>query len=70
MVSLERLVSAHYPLERYEEAVHHAANAGRRGSVKVVFDLRHEDPAWRRAAEVAAPKRRVPRDDKKLETSA
>jgi threonine dehydrogenase-like Zn-dependent dehydrogenase len=35
-----RLVSAHYPLERYEEAVRHAANAGRRGAVKVVFDLR------------------------------
>lgn len=37
---LGRLVSAHYPLERYEEAVRHAASAGRRGSVKVVFDLR------------------------------
>ena len=67
---LEQLVSAHYPLDRYEEAVRHAANAGRRGSVKVVFDLRREDPAWRRAAEVAAPKRRVPREKKKLETSA
>jgi threonine dehydrogenase-like Zn-dependent dehydrogenase len=67
---LERLVSAHYPLERYEEAVRHAANAGRRGSVKVVFDLRREDPAWRRAAAPAAAKRRVSRDNKKLETSA
>ena len=37
---LGRLVSAHYPLDRYEEAVRHAASAGRRGSVKVVFDLR------------------------------
>jgi threonine dehydrogenase-like Zn-dependent dehydrogenase len=37
---LGRLVSAHYPLERYEEAVRHAASAGRRGSVKIVFDLR------------------------------
>ena len=37
---LARLVSAHYPLDRYEEAVKHAASAGRRGSVKVVFDLR------------------------------
>ncbi len=36
---LERLVSACYPLERFEEAVAHAAAAGRRGSVKVVFDL-------------------------------
>ncbi len=36
---LGRLVSARYPLDRYEEAVAHAADAGRRGSVKVVFDL-------------------------------
>ncbi len=36
---LGRLVSAKYPIERYEEAVHHAATAGRRGAVKVVFDL-------------------------------
>ncbi|MGH9074396.1 MAG: zinc-dependent alcohol dehydrogenase [Acidimicrobiales bacterium] len=36
---LGRLVSARYPLERFEEAVAHAAAAGRRGSVKVVFDL-------------------------------
>lgn len=39
-MDLARLVSAHYPLDRYEEAVRHAAAAGRRGSVKVVFDLR------------------------------
>jgi threonine dehydrogenase-like Zn-dependent dehydrogenase len=37
---LGRLVSARYPLERYEEAIAHAAEAGRRGSVKIVFDLR------------------------------
>ncbi len=48
--SLGRLVSAHYPLDRYEEAVRHAANAGRRGSVKIVFDLRRTEPEWRRAA--------------------
>jgi threonine dehydrogenase-like Zn-dependent dehydrogenase len=36
---LGRLVSAHYPLERFEEALAHAGTAGRRGSVKVVFDL-------------------------------
>ncbi len=35
---LHRLVSATYPLERYAEAIEHAANAGRRGAVKVVFD--------------------------------
>ncbi len=35
-----RLVSAAYPLERFEEALAHAGAAGRRGSVKIVFDLR------------------------------
>jgi len=40
--ALERLVSAAYPLERYPEALDHAANAGRRGAVKVVFDMRNE----------------------------
>jgi threonine dehydrogenase-like Zn-dependent dehydrogenase len=39
---LQRLVSATYPLERYKEAIDHAANAGRRGAVKVAFDLRKE----------------------------
>ncbi len=37
---LDRLVSATYPLGRYPEAVAHAADAGRRGAVKVVFDPR------------------------------
>ena len=37
---LGRLVSARYPLESYEDAVAHAAAAGRRGAVKIVFDLR------------------------------
>jgi threonine dehydrogenase-like Zn-dependent dehydrogenase len=37
---LGRLVSARYPLERYPEAIEHAATAGRRGAVKVAFDLR------------------------------
>jgi threonine dehydrogenase-like Zn-dependent dehydrogenase len=37
---LGRLVSARYPLERFEEALAHAGAAGRRGAVKVVFDLR------------------------------
>lgn len=36
---LGRLVSAHYPLERFEEAVAHAGAAGRRGAVKVVFEM-------------------------------
>jgi threonine dehydrogenase-like Zn-dependent dehydrogenase len=38
--SLGRLVSARYPLDRFEEALAHAGAAGRRGAVKVVFDLR------------------------------
>jgi threonine dehydrogenase-like Zn-dependent dehydrogenase len=39
---LGRLVSALYPLDRYREAVEHAADAGRRGAVKVAFDMRKE----------------------------
>jgi hypothetical protein len=39
---LDRLVSAAYPLDRYRDAIDHAANAGSRGAVKVVFDLRGE----------------------------
>lgn len=50
---LGRLVSAHYPLDRYEEAVRHAASAGRRGSVKVVFDLRRPTRSRRRSDRVA-----------------
>jgi threonine dehydrogenase-like Zn-dependent dehydrogenase len=36
---LGRLVTARYPIERFEEAVAHAGAAGRRGAVKIVFDL-------------------------------
>ncbi|HUQ62433.1 MAG TPA: zinc-binding dehydrogenase [Acidimicrobiales bacterium] len=39
---LDRLVSATYPLDRYRDAIDHAANAGPRGAVKVVFDVRGE----------------------------
>ena len=39
---LGRLVSATYPLDRYTDAVEHAANAGRRNAVKIAFDLRQE----------------------------
>ncbi|MCC5952010.1 MAG: zinc-binding dehydrogenase [Acidimicrobiia bacterium] len=39
---LDELVSATYPLRRYAEAIAHAADAGRRGAVKVAFDLRQE----------------------------
>ena len=34
-----RLVSATYPLDRFEEAVAHAGAAGRRGAVKIAFDI-------------------------------
>ncbi len=37
---LGRLVSATYRLEDYEQALIHAASAGRRGAIKVCFDLR------------------------------
>ncbi|NNE72438.1 MAG: zinc-binding dehydrogenase [Acidimicrobiales bacterium] len=37
---LEKLVSAHYPLDRWRDAITHAAEAGSRGAVKVVFDQR------------------------------
>ena len=39
---LGRLVTVSYPLDRYRDAIDHAANAGRRGAHKVVFDLRGE----------------------------
>jgi threonine dehydrogenase-like Zn-dependent dehydrogenase len=38
---LGSLVSATYPLQRYKEALAHAGAAGRRGAVKVAFDLRN-----------------------------
>jgi threonine dehydrogenase-like Zn-dependent dehydrogenase len=39
---LDRLVSAAYPLDRYADAIDHAAHAGGRGATKIVFDLRNE----------------------------
>lgn len=39
---LSRLVSATYSLDRFADAIEHAANAGRRGAVKIAFDLRPE----------------------------
>lgn len=41
---LGRLVSARYPLDRYSEALAHAGSAGRRGAVKIVFDLGARSP--------------------------
>ena len=37
--STGRLVSATYPLARFEEAVAHAGSAGRRGAVKIAFAM-------------------------------
>jgi threonine dehydrogenase-like Zn-dependent dehydrogenase len=37
---LGRLVSRTYRLDRYADAITHAADAGRRGAVKIAFDLR------------------------------
>ena len=39
---LGRLVTTMYALDDYKDAIAHAATAGRRGAVKVAFDLRHE----------------------------
>ena len=39
---LGRLVSATYPIARFEDAIEHAAQAGSRGAVRVAFDLRQE----------------------------
>jgi threonine dehydrogenase-like Zn-dependent dehydrogenase len=50
--SLGQLVSARYPIDRFEEAVAHAAEAGRRGAVKIVFDL---DSHRRHRADAGAP---------------
>jgi hypothetical protein len=43
-----RLVSATYPLDRFEDALAHAGAAGRRGSVKIAFDLRTTGTKGRR----------------------
>lgn len=37
---IERLLSATYRLDDFEDALAHAATAGRRGAVKIAFDLR------------------------------
>ncbi len=39
---LDRLVSARYSLDRFADAIDHAAHAGGRGATKIVFDLRNE----------------------------
>lgn len=42
-VRAERLLSATYPLDQHVDALAHAAAAGRRGAVKIAFDLRSSD---------------------------
>ena len=42
-VRAERMLSATYPLTDHVDAIAHAATAGRRGAVKVAFDLRKKD---------------------------
>lgn len=37
---LDRLVTATYPLSQYKQAIRHASEAGRRGAIKIAFDLR------------------------------
>ncbi len=39
---LGRFVSQTYRLADYADAIEHAANAGRRGAIKIAFDLRHD----------------------------
>jgi len=41
-MELEKLVTDLYPLDRYKQAIRHAAEAGPLGAIKVVFDLRGE----------------------------
>jgi threonine dehydrogenase-like Zn-dependent dehydrogenase len=44
-IDLAPLVSAAYPLTRYDEAIDHAMDAGRLGAVKVAFDMRERHAA-------------------------
>ncbi|HET9600727.1 MAG TPA: zinc-binding dehydrogenase [Acidimicrobiales bacterium] len=44
---LGRLVTTMYALDDYKDAIAHAAAAGRRGAVKVAFDLRQEKERYR-----------------------
>ncbi len=42
-IEAERWVSATYRLADHVDAIAHAANAGRRGAIKIAFDLRETD---------------------------
>ena len=41
-IGAERLLTASYPLDDHHDAISHAANAGRRGAIKIAFDLRND----------------------------
>ncbi len=47
-IGLSKLLSATYRLDDYEMAIEHAMNAGKRGSVKIAFDMRkvHNRESW------------------------
>ena len=47
-IGLSKLLSAAYRLDDYEMAIEHALNAGKRGSVKIAFDMRkgHNRESW------------------------
>ena len=49
-LSTGQLVSARYPLDRFEEALAHAGQAGPRGAIKIVFDVGGKKTATRREA--------------------
>ncbi|HQV57647.1 MAG TPA: zinc-binding dehydrogenase, partial [Ilumatobacteraceae bacterium] len=40
---LGRFVTETYPIAQFAEAIDHAANAGRRGAIKIAFDLREKN---------------------------
>ncbi|MEY3680318.1 MAG: hypothetical protein RL547_931, partial [Actinomycetota bacterium] len=42
-VPVDRLLSATYRLDDYQDALAHAATAGRRGAVKIAFDMRRTE---------------------------
>ena len=44
---LGRLVSASYPLDRFKDAIDHAAHAGSRGATKIVFAPQEVSPRKR-----------------------
>ena len=57
---LGRLVSARYPLDRFEEAMAHAGAAGRRGAVKIVFELGSRNRSGRNRPQGTSQERKEP----------